>query len=67
MILSVSWRNIWRNKTRSLVIIAAIAVGVFAGVYTIAFMLGWVNQRIEAVIRTEMSHIQVHHASFLET
>ncbi len=48
-------------------IIAAIAVGVFAGVYTIAFMLGWVNQRIEAVIRTEMSHIQVHHASFLET
>lgn len=46
---------------------AAIAIGVFAGVYTIAFMIGWVNQRIDAVIRTEISHIQIHHADFLET
>jgi len=67
MILSVSWRNIWRSRTRSLVIMAAIAIGVFAGVYTIAFMLGWVNQRIDAVIRTEMSHIQLHHNKYLET
>ncbi|MDX9930490.1 MAG: ABC transporter permease [Bacteroidales bacterium] len=67
MILAVSWRNIWRNRTRSLVIIAAIAIGVFAGVYTIAFMLGWVNQRIDAVIGTEISHIQLHQADFLAT
>lgn len=67
MIWSVSWRNIWRNRTRSLVIITAIALGVFAGVYTIAFMLGWVNQRIESVINTEISHIQVHQAQYLET
>jgi ABC-type lipoprotein release transport system permease subunit len=46
---------------------AAVAIGVFAGVYTIAFMLGWVNQRVDAVIRTEVSHIQVHHNDYLET
>ncbi|HOP05480.1 MAG TPA: ABC transporter permease [Tenuifilaceae bacterium] len=67
MILSVSWRNIWRNKTRSLVIITAIALGIFAGVYTIAFMYGWINQKIESVINTEMSHIQLHHPEYLET
>jgi putative ABC transport system permease protein len=67
MLVSISWRNIWRSKTRSLVIMTAIAVGVFAGVYTIAFMLGWVNQRIDSVINTEVSHIQIHHADYLET
>lgn len=67
MIWSVSWRNIWRNRTRSLVIIIAITLGVFAGVYTLAFMLGWVNQRIEAVINTEISHIQIHQSQYLET
>jgi ABC-type lipoprotein release transport system permease subunit len=67
MIWSVSWRNVWRSKTRSLVIITAITLGVFAGVYTIAFMLGWVNQRVDNVIRTEVSHIQIHHADYIQT
>ncbi|MCK5170253.1 MAG: ABC transporter permease, partial [Bacteroidales bacterium] len=67
MIWSVSWRNVWRSKTRSLVIISAIALGVFAGVYTIAFMLGWVNQRVDNVIKTEVSHIQLHQADYLQT
>jgi len=67
MIWSVSWRNVWRSKTRSLVIISAIALGVFAGVYTIAFMLGWVNQRVDNVIKTEVSHVQIHHADYIQT
>jgi ABC-type lipoprotein release transport system permease subunit len=50
-----------------LVIIAAITLGVFAGVYTVAFMFGWVNQRVASVINTEMSHIQIHHPEYLET
>lgn len=50
-----------------MVMITAISVGVFAGVFTIAIMLGWVNQRIEAVINTEISHIQIHHPDYLET
>ncbi|MDX9848112.1 MAG: ABC transporter permease [Tenuifilaceae bacterium] len=67
MIWSVSWRNVWRSRTRSLVIITAITLGVFAGVYTVAFMLGWMNQRVKSVINTEMSHIQIHQPEYLET
>ena len=67
MIWSVSWRNVWRSRTRSLVIISAIALGVFAGVYTIAFMFGWVNQRVDNVIKTEVSHIQIHQPDYLQT
>jgi putative ABC transport system permease protein len=67
MILTVSWRNIWRNKTRSLVIISAICLGIFAGVFSISFMFGWVDQRMDSIIHTEMSHIQLHHPLYMES
>jgi ABC-type lipoprotein release transport system permease subunit len=64
MILSISWRNIWRNKVRSLVIIFSIALGIFAGVFSAAFFKGMAEQRIQKVINTEMSYIQVHQNGF---
>lgn len=66
MILSVSWRNIWRNKVRSVVIIISITLGICAGIFVWSFYGGMVNQRILAAIKTESSHIQLHHKSFLE-
>lgn len=64
MIWSVSWRNIWRNPVRSGVIITAIAIGMFAGVFSGTFMKGWINQRLEAGVETEVSLLQLHHPKF---
>ncbi len=64
MLFSISWRNIWRNKVRSLVIIFSIALGIFAGVSATAFMKGLAEQRIQKVIKTELSYIQVHKMGF---
>ncbi|MDP2335859.1 MAG: FtsX-like permease family protein [Bacteroidota bacterium] len=66
MITSIAWKNIWRNRVRSGVIIAAITIGMFAGVFTSTFYKGWINQRLEAGVETEVSHIQVHHPDFSE-
>ena len=66
MILSVSWRNIWRNRLRSGVVLTAIALGVFAGIFMMAFTRGMVNQRLESAIMTEISHIQVHKPEFAD-
>ncbi len=65
MLIAVAWRNIWRNKTRSLVILIAICLGLTSGIFYIAFYNGMVDQRIDAAIRTESSHIQVHHREYL--
>ena len=65
MIWSVSWRNIWRNPFRSGVIIAATAIGMFAGIFSVAFLEGWMNQRLVDGVETEFSHIQLHNPSFL--
>jgi ABC-type lipoprotein release transport system permease subunit len=64
MILEVAWKNIWRNKTRSLIVITAITIGVFAGVFTIAAMNSSVVQRIDAAVNEELSHIQINNKDF---
>jgi putative ABC transport system permease protein len=64
MIWAVAWRNVWRNKLRSTVILVAVSLGLMAGIFTTAFMKGWMGQRLESVIHTEMSYIQVHDSNF---
>lgn len=66
MIPSFAWRNLWRNKLRSSIIIAAVTLGVFAGIFLIAFSSGMVNGRIQSIIGTEMSHIQMHMPGYLD-
>jgi putative ABC transport system permease protein len=65
MILSIAWRNIWRSRTRSIVIIVALTLGLFAGVFNISFYKGMVVQRIQSAIGTEVSHIQLHKKNYL--
>nr|MDA3817598.1 hypothetical protein [Prolixibacteraceae bacterium] len=65
MIWSIAWKNVWRSRKRSLIVISAVTLGTIAGVFTSGMMNGWVNQRIDAVINTEISHIQVHHPDYL--
>ncbi len=64
MLISISWRNVWRNKLRSGVIIAAIALGLAAGIFSTAFYEGMVDQRVNKVIKSELSHIQIHEPGF---
>mgnify|MGYP000554312362 CR=1 FL=1 len=64
ILLKVAWKNIWRNKVRSLVVISAICLGLWAGVFGSAFVQGMMKSKIEAVIHTEISHIQFHAPGF---
>jgi len=66
MISSFAWRNLWRNNLRSCVIITAVPLGIFAGIFLISFMNGMLNARIQSIVGTEMSHIQIHKPGFLD-
>ncbi|MDP4226826.1 MAG: FtsX-like permease family protein [Bacteroidota bacterium] len=65
MIIQIAWKNIWRNKVRSLVVILAIAFGLFGGLFTSALMNGMAKQRVELAIKNEISHIQIHNPQYL--
>lgn len=64
MLLSLAWRNIWRNKRRSLIIIAAIAVGLLCGLFSSAVMFGMGDSLINTTIDRDLGHIQIHTKSF---
>jgi putative ABC transport system permease protein len=66
MIWSIAWRNVWRNKTRSMVVVLAIATGLYGCVFMIALTKGLMKQKVDAVINYEISDIQLHDPGFLE-
>ena len=66
MISSLSWKNIWRNKVRSLVVIAAMTFGIFGGLFTWAIYKGMTDRRAKEALTKEVSHIQIHDPRFIE-
>lgn len=64
-LLKISWRNVWRNKARSIVIILAVSFGLWGGVFATAFMNGMLKQQFEAGIKNQVSHIQIHNPDFI--
>ncbi|MDH5608484.1 MAG: ABC transporter permease [Cyclobacteriaceae bacterium] len=65
MILSLSWKNIWRSKRRSFVVMGAIIVGVWALIFLFSFLNSFNEAYLRNAINYEYSHIQVHHRSYL--
>src|SRR5580693_1089617 len=66
MLFKIAWRNIWRNRTRSLVVIASVAIGLFAGMFMMAFFQGMAKQEIDSTVETQLSHLQFHNPAFID-
>jgi ABC-type lipoprotein release transport system permease subunit len=65
-ILKISWRNVWRNRKRSLVMVIAIMVGLWGGIFAAALAFGLIEQRFQTAIEQHISHVQIHHPEFLK-
>jgi ABC-type lipoprotein release transport system permease subunit len=64
MLLKVAWRNVWRSKKRSIIIVVAVMTGLSAGIFLMAFYNGMIEQRVNTAIQSEISHLQIHHPEF---
>jgi putative ABC transport system permease protein len=64
MLFKLSWRNIWRNPTRSLVVIGAIVVGVWSVIFLLGMVYGMAKSYVSSAIQKETSHIQIHDPKF---
>ncbi len=60
MLARIAWRNILRNKRRSLILIMSIVVGVVALVLTEGFAVGMLQQMLTNQIGTDAGYIQIH-------
>ena len=63
-IIKIAWRNIWRNKLRSLIVITSMVLGLWSGLFTVSMSLGLNEERIKSAINTYLHHVQIHNPSF---
>jgi len=66
MIPKIAFKNVWRNKERSLIVIIAITLALTGGIFTASIMTGMVDQKFRSGINNEVSHIQIHNPDFLK-
>jgi ABC-type lipoprotein release transport system permease subunit len=60
----LAWRNLWRNHRRTLIMLLAISVGVWAMIFMTALMRGMVDDMIRDGINTLPGHVQIHNPEF---
>ena len=66
MLLKIAWRNIWRNKRRSLIIIVSIVVGYMSLIFMDSLTAGMIRQILTNQVGTYTAHIQIHKKGYLD-
>ncbi len=66
ILLRLAWRNLWRNHRRTIIMLSAIGVGVWAMIFMTALTRGMVDQMISDSIKVLPGHVQMHHPDFLD-
>ncbi len=62
----LAWRYLWRNHRRTIIMVSAIAVGVWAMIFMTALSRGMVDQMLEDGVAALPGHVQVHNPRFLD-
>jgi len=66
MLIKLAWRNIWRNKKRSLITITAIVIAVFLAISMRSLQLGMYDNMIKNVVGSYSGHVQIHSNGYWE-
>ena len=56
----LAWRNLWRNYRRTLIMLLAIALGVWAMIFMTALLRGMVDDMVKQGVSALPGHVQVH-------
>ncbi|MEA3504246.1 MAG: ABC transporter permease [Bacteroidota bacterium] len=62
----IAWRNIWRNKRRSIITISSILFALFFALIMRAFQLGSYNNMVSNIVEAYTGYIQIHTDSYWE-
>jgi len=64
MNLTIAWRNIWRNKKRTLITITSVSFAVVMAVFTRSFQEGSYAKMIENAVGQFSGYVQVHQKDY---
>ncbi len=66
MIAKIGFKNVWRNKGRSSIVIMSVAIGVWVGLFFGGFQWGSFVQKLDDVVNRELGHAQIHAKRFID-
>lgn len=66
-VLTMAWRNVWRNSRRTLAAVAATSLGLWAMIVYSGMVEGYQRRMENHLLDVEMGDIQVHHAEYLDS
>ena len=64
--LKLAWRNIWRNKRRTLITVASIFFGVLLSAYMTSMQEGSYDKMVDIVVKFYSGYMQVHQEDYWE-
>src|SRR5512138_2892635 len=56
----IAWRNLWRNKRRTLLTISSVLFALFLALLMRSMQLGSYDMMVESAVKTSTGYIQVH-------
>ena len=66
LILKMAWRNIGRNRRRTVVTVGAMAFGLYAMVIWFGMLQGLLGDMEETVVEVELGDLQIHAPTYLD-
>ncbi|MEN8250380.1 MAG: ABC transporter permease, partial [Bacteroidota bacterium] len=66
MIFILAWRNIWRNKRRSIITLSSIAFAVLFATMMMSVQRGSMENMIDISVKFHTGHFQIQHPDFWE-
>jgi putative ABC transport system permease protein len=64
LFFSMAWRNVWRNRRRSVLTVVAIALGLAFNIFMRGIGDGFHEQMVDNSVRAEIGHVQIHASGY---
>jgi len=64
LILRLSWRNIWRQKKRSFVVLSSAAAGIMGLLFSLASINGFSESMVKSAIESGIGHVQIRPSGY---
>lgn len=64
MNIKIAWRNIWRNRKRTLITISSVTLAIVLAIFMRSFQEGTYNVMIENAVGKFTGYVQVHHKDY---
>lgn len=65
-LIKIAWRNIWRNKKRTVLTMLSIILAIFLSLFTRSMQMGTFGSMIDNAVKLSTGYIQIHNPGYWE-